>query len=238
MTGPIRASNTSYAYEIGQAYKIDHNRNRGMQLTSKCLAEGSCPMLIRNIFEAQQAHLGRKDGAETGQNCRSKLLVAATIGFLPTMGTRLFRSVVRTLPFVTGISPLYCLLKAHRFDLEGEIKDEAKRVGEEWLDLLFTIDAEILCLAKLAKPDAARNLTNVFTEYYVERIDARNQRDAYTNSRIARRIEQDREIKAAWKSGSPPPRFDAPAPGCINPEHREMHDPSQPLLDDHLEACE
>jgi hypothetical protein len=194
---------THYLQEVLQA-RTEGNRNLEIQRISAALKEGSCPMFLRKIVEAQHSSEGIALGQPDGQSIKIKLLFADTLGFAFTLGARVVRVAA-----TTALMPLslpYSMGKQYRYDIDGEFTDHLCRYGEEWVDLAVTLGLLPVGVLNFIWTGVGSDSMKSLSDYYVERIDNRNSRDHFVDEKIKQFLTMQQRIRQAWDAQQPPPQ--------------------------------
>lgn len=189
----------------GLKSKETSNRNKYIQTLSKCLQDNSCPMNFRLLVEAQHSCQGVKLNQPDGQSIRIKALNAATVGTALSFTTHFVRAAVRSVALPLSIPQSYG--KAGRYNMTGEVREEFRRTGQEWVDAGVSLLCFPLGLCKTFVPDAFEKKVDELAEYYVQRIDARTLRDQYVAGKIQTFAENQTKILTAWRNGEKPPQL-------------------------------
>lgn len=182
----------------------EENQTKYVQKVSEVFKNGSTPINVRKIVEAQHSAELKKANLSDGQSIRIKLAVNTVLGSPFSLATRALRTSWRTALVVTGIGPLYALGKAKRYGLKGELKDHLRRAGEEWIDLGISVEATALSLIKTVSPTFFTKHTNQLTQYYVNRAHNRHERDEHVKNQVSEYKDRVRRVKDAWRRGEPP----------------------------------
>lgn len=160
-------------------------------------------MAFRILVEAQHSYNGVKLNQPDGQSIRIKAFNAATVGTVLTSATHVLRAGIRSAAL--PLSLLQSWGKAGRYNLTGEVKEEFRRTGHEWVDLGVSLLCLPLGLCKTVSPDAFEKKVDWLTDVYVQRIDARTTRNKYVADKVEKYAADQARILAAWAKSEKPP---------------------------------
>ncbi len=190
-------------YFIDAKNARNENRNLEIHIISEGLKQGSCPMLLRKIIEAQHSAEGVALGLPDGQSIKIKLLFATTIGFVTTVGARIIRIIAKSGLLLLSIP--YSIAQDHRYRLKGELKEHMIRYIDEWSDLSATLLILPVGIINLLWIGIGTETIKNWGNYYLNRIDERNKRDYYVEQRIKEYVLNQKSVREAWKAKQHPP---------------------------------
>lgn len=200
----LSTNKTHYYNEVLEAREAK-NRNKEIQTLSEGLQSGSCPLPLQKIIEAQHSAKGIEMDEPDGQSIKIKLLCTDIIGWPFSMATRITRVAVATLCLPLSIP--YAVGKGYRYGLDGELEDHCIRYGDEWKDLGVNLALFPIGVANFFYTGACEDSVREWGDEYLQRIDARNDRDYEVEHKIEDYLEYQKRVRMAWDNQQSPPPF-------------------------------
>lgn len=184
-----------------------------IQKVSKILLDGTCPMTVRECYEALHSSKLLSRGESDGQNVRIKVLTGAVLGASFCVATRVIRTVWKTTFLVVPLGPLCAYGKSSRYkmdardDIRGEVANYCVTTGEEWTDLAVSVGAVGMSLIQIIGPEYFEGRLEGLVKYYINRISDHSKREEKVDELMSAYRQRQKEIKVAWKNGQPPVRI-------------------------------
>lgn len=173
-----------------------NNPNQRIQHVSKTLKEGTCPVIVRKLIEAENAHQ-----TNNGENVRTAACVATCCTPL-NIAEKILRVALWTFCLPCGL--VISSARERKYGLQDEVKQSVKRVGEEWIDCVAA--SSVICagptLMCCPSSEAAENYTTNMVEKYYPRAVERSEKDQRREDMIEAYDHWQKLVKKAFDEGS------------------------------------
>lgn len=165
--------------------------NKYIQTVSEALGKGECPLVVRQLIEAQ--HNYSKDN---GQPVRTKLFFSGGIGALASVTAKTVGAINSVLCL-----PLCCCYSLGResiYTLDGEVGNMLKTRGECWIDFGVSLITVPVTWVAFFYPPLLSGTYKSLQDYYVNRLDRDEKRKYLVDEKIKMYEFRQKDLIEKW----------------------------------------